>query len=93
VVYRTILPSISFESAYVVAVVAVFGTTISPYLFFRQASQEVEERRAAGRTLKEARASGHAITASSRTLTSAWAFQCGRVLHHAHGNGHCACMA
>jgi NRAMP (natural resistance-associated macrophage protein)-like metal ion transporter len=47
VVYRTILPSISFESAYVVAVVAVFGTTISPYLFFWQASQEVEEQRAA----------------------------------------------
>ena len=32
---------------YVVAVVAVFGTTISPYLFFWQASQEVEEQRAA----------------------------------------------
>jgi Mn2+/Fe2+ NRAMP family transporter len=30
----------------VVAVVAVFGTTISPYLFFWQASQEVEEQRA-----------------------------------------------
>jgi NRAMP (natural resistance-associated macrophage protein)-like metal ion transporter len=47
VVYRTILPSISFESTYVIAVVAVFGTTISPYLFFWQASQEVEEQRAA----------------------------------------------
>ena len=47
VAYQTILPSISFETAYVVAVVAVFGTTISPYLFFWQASQEVEEQRAA----------------------------------------------
>ncbi len=47
VVYETVFPSISFESAYVVAVVAVFGTTISPYLFFWQASQEVEEQRAA----------------------------------------------
>jgi NRAMP (natural resistance-associated macrophage protein)-like metal ion transporter len=47
VVYETMFPSISFESAYVVAVVAVFGTTISPYLFFWQASQEVEEQRAA----------------------------------------------
>ena len=47
VAYLTILPSISFEAAYVVAVVAVFGTTISPYLFFWQASQEVEEQRAA----------------------------------------------
>ena len=47
VVQQTIFPSISFESPYVVAVVAVFGTTISPYLFFWQASQEVEEQRAA----------------------------------------------
>lgn len=47
VAYRTVWPSISFESAYIVAVVGVFGTTISPYLFFWQASQEVEEQRAA----------------------------------------------
>jgi NRAMP (natural resistance-associated macrophage protein)-like metal ion transporter len=47
VAYRSLLPSISFQAAYVVAVVAVFGTTISPYLFFWQASQEVEEQRAA----------------------------------------------
>jgi NRAMP (natural resistance-associated macrophage protein)-like metal ion transporter len=46
VFYRTIMPSISFKADYVMAVVAVFGTTISPYLFFWQASQEVEELRA-----------------------------------------------
>ncbi len=46
-VFRSIIaPSVSFEADYVVAVVAVFGTTISPYLFFWQASQEVEEQRA-----------------------------------------------
>ncbi len=56
VVYGALIPSISFEAAYVVAVVAVFGTTISPYLFFWQASQEVEEQRATGgeRPLKDA---------------------------------------
>ncbi len=43
----TLLPALSFKPDYVVAVVAVFGTTISPYLFFWQASQEVEEQRAA----------------------------------------------
>ena len=47
VLYRTIMPSLSFKADYIVAVVAVFGTTISPYLFFWQASQEVEEQRAA----------------------------------------------
>jgi len=46
VFYRTIMPSISFKADYVMAVVAVFGTTISPYLFFWQASQEVEKLRA-----------------------------------------------
>ncbi len=46
VFYRTIMPSVSFKADYVMAVVAVFGTTISPYLFFWQASQEVEELRA-----------------------------------------------
>ncbi len=47
VLYNTIMPSISLKADYAVAVVAVFGTTISPYLFFWQASQEVEEQRAA----------------------------------------------
>ncbi|CAH1905189.1 NRAMP (Natural resistance-associated macrophage protein) metal ion transporter [Candidatus Nitrotoga sp. HW29] len=46
VFYRTIMPTISFKADYVMAVVAVLGTTISPYLFFWQASQEVEELRA-----------------------------------------------
>ncbi len=35
--------------------VAILGTTISPYLFFWQASQEVEEEKAVGRTTLEAR--------------------------------------
>ncbi len=46
VLYQTLLPALSLKPDYVVAVVAVFGTTISPYLFFWQASQEVEEQRA-----------------------------------------------
>ena len=47
VFYRTLMPSLSLKADYVIAVVAVFGTTISPYLFFWQASQEVEDQRAA----------------------------------------------
>lgn len=43
----TLLPRIAWSSDYIVAIVAVFGTTISPYLFFWQASQEVEEQRSA----------------------------------------------
>jgi NRAMP (natural resistance-associated macrophage protein)-like metal ion transporter len=39
----TFLPKISFTTDYLQALVAVLGTTISPYLFFWQSSQEVEE--------------------------------------------------
>ncbi len=38
-----VIPSLSLNADYLLVVVAVFGTTISPYLFFWQASQEVEE--------------------------------------------------
>jgi len=37
------IPTLSSDSAFWTVVVAIFGTTISPYLFFWQASQEVEE--------------------------------------------------
>ena len=39
----TLLPSFSFTQEYLVNLVALFGTTISPYLFFWQADEEVEE--------------------------------------------------
>ena len=39
------LPSLSWDNEYWMALVAVLGTTISPYLFFWQTSQEVEEVR------------------------------------------------
>ena len=41
--YSTIVPSLAFDSSHATAMVAVLGTTISPYLFFWQAGQEVEE--------------------------------------------------
>jgi NRAMP (natural resistance-associated macrophage protein)-like metal ion transporter len=40
---NTVLPQIKFSKDYLLNVVAILGTTISPYLFFWQASQEVEE--------------------------------------------------
>jgi NRAMP (natural resistance-associated macrophage protein)-like metal ion transporter len=40
------LPRLSSSGEYAAMFVAVLGTTISPYLFFWQASQEVEEQRA-----------------------------------------------
>jgi NRAMP (natural resistance-associated macrophage protein)-like metal ion transporter len=41
-----VLPGLPWKPAFITTIVAVFGTTISPYLFFWQASQEVEELRA-----------------------------------------------
>jgi NRAMP (natural resistance-associated macrophage protein)-like metal ion transporter len=48
VVYATFVPHFELNKAFITAMVAVLGTTISPYLFFWQASSEVEEMRAAG---------------------------------------------
>ncbi|WP_298199243.1 NRAMP family divalent metal transporter [Novosphingobium sp.] len=41
----TLVPSFRFGQDEAMALVAIFGTTISPYLFFWQAGQEVEEQR------------------------------------------------
>ena len=46
VLAATVWPHIVWNAQYVTTMVAVFGTTISPYLFFWQASQEVEEQQA-----------------------------------------------
>jgi NRAMP (natural resistance-associated macrophage protein)-like metal ion transporter len=40
-----LLPQLSWSSSYLTTIVAILGTTISPYLFFWQASQEAEEQR------------------------------------------------
>jgi NRAMP (natural resistance-associated macrophage protein)-like metal ion transporter len=45
----TFLPTIQFDRTFLAMVVAILGTTISPYLFFWQASQAVEEEIARGR--------------------------------------------
>lgn len=45
----TFLPTIRLDTAFLTMLVAIFGTTISPYLFFWQASQEVEEEIVLGR--------------------------------------------
>jgi Mn2+/Fe2+ NRAMP family transporter len=46
VTFEALLPQAEFRPEYIATLVAVLGTTISPYLFFWQASQEVEEQRA-----------------------------------------------
>jgi Mn2+/Fe2+ NRAMP family transporter len=51
VVHDTFVPSVPKNHDAWQSLVALFGTTISPYLFFWQASQEVEEEKAMGRRM------------------------------------------
>jgi NRAMP (natural resistance-associated macrophage protein)-like metal ion transporter len=43
VAYCVVVPRLAWQTDYLLAIVAVLGTTISPYLFFWQASQEAED--------------------------------------------------
>jgi NRAMP (natural resistance-associated macrophage protein)-like metal ion transporter len=52
---RTIIPSITFSRDQILLICAILGTTISPYLFFWQTSQEVEEEILKGKTTIELR--------------------------------------
>jgi len=45
VAYHTVVPSVIWRKDYLVAIVAVLGTTITPYCFFWQSSEEAEDER------------------------------------------------
>lgn len=60
VISRTLVPSMSFTKDQIFLVCAILGTTISPYLFFWQTSQEVEEKILKGeKTVAERRKEVH----------------------------------
>jgi len=50
VLHSLFMPTFTFDRGFITAIVAVLGTTISPYLFIWQADEEIEEEIAAGRT-------------------------------------------
>jgi NRAMP (natural resistance-associated macrophage protein)-like metal ion transporter len=76
VAHATLIPHIRWDSLYVTTMVAVLGTTISPYLFFWQASHEVEEEKARGRRTVAARrgASAHELTDARLDVTTGMLF-------------------
>lgn len=49
IAYATFIPSFTFSKEYLLNVVAILGTTISPYLFFWQTDEEVEEEIVSGK--------------------------------------------
>jgi NRAMP (natural resistance-associated macrophage protein)-like metal ion transporter len=62
----TVVPTVKWDRTWLMTLVGILGTTISPYLFFWQASQEVEEERARGRTALK-----HREGATARQLSDA----------------------
>lgn len=52
VLKATIIPNFEFNFAFLFIITGVLGTTISPYMFFWEASQEVEEQHEAARIFK-----------------------------------------
>jgi Mn2+/Fe2+ NRAMP family transporter len=55
VLSATLIPHVEWSSAYWATLVGILGTTISPYLLFWQAAQEVEQETALGRTTVQQR--------------------------------------
>jgi NRAMP (natural resistance-associated macrophage protein)-like metal ion transporter len=72
----TLLPRLTFDADSVSTLVGILGTTISPYLFFWQASQEVEEERAMGRRALRDRqgASAHELRDARNDVLTGMAF-------------------
>jgi NRAMP (natural resistance-associated macrophage protein)-like metal ion transporter len=63
----TVIPHLEWSRSFFSVLVAIFGTTISPYLFFWQAAQEVEEERAMGRNFAKRRGATAAELRACRT--------------------------
>jgi NRAMP (natural resistance-associated macrophage protein)-like metal ion transporter len=51
VMRHTFLPTLSADRTHLAALIAIFGTTISPYLFFWQAAEEMEENEETAETV------------------------------------------
>ncbi|MFL6212817.1 MAG: NRAMP family divalent metal transporter, partial [Blastocatellia bacterium] len=76
VLRATFVPQIEWSPNYLATFVAILGTTISPYLFFWQTAQEVEEERAEGRKTVQARrgATNEELRAARRDVTTGMVF-------------------
>jgi NRAMP (natural resistance-associated macrophage protein)-like metal ion transporter len=93
--YATIFPRMERSRAFFSVLVAILGTTISPYLFFWQAAQEVEVERAMGRNLARRRGATREELDAARSDVVAGMFASNAVMYfiimttaatlHAHG--------
>ncbi|MCR4333689.1 MAG: divalent metal cation transporter [Patescibacteria group bacterium] len=72
VIRHTLVPSMSFSKDQILLICAVLGTTISPYLFFWQTSQEVEDRILKGEITIEERRGQVSKKTIRRMRTDVW---------------------
>ncbi|WP_408374727.1 NRAMP family divalent metal transporter [Paraburkholderia nemoris] len=72
VALRTLWPHLTLNANAAAVIVGVFGTTISPYLFFWQASEEVEEMQANGGSAALVNDAGAAPTELRRIRWDTW---------------------
>ena len=66
--HDTFVPAWPGDHASWATLVAILGTTISPYVFFWQASQDVEEDKAAGRRMRVLKRPRHSHEIAARSL-------------------------
>jgi NRAMP (natural resistance-associated macrophage protein)-like metal ion transporter len=97
VLRATVFPHVKWSAAFWATLVGILGTTISPYLFFWQAAQEVEEDIAAGKsTVAEREGASHRALRRSRNDVLTGMFFSNLVMYfiiltsaatlHVHGN-------
>ncbi len=92
----TFVPHLEWSRGFLAVLVAILGTTISPYLFFWQAAEEVEEGRKEGETLAESKGATAGELGSARADTIAGMFFSNLIMYfiilttaatlHAHGH-------
>jgi Mn2+/Fe2+ NRAMP family transporter len=91
----TFVPHVEWSRSFFSVLVAILGTTISPYLFFWQSAQEVEEERAMGRNLAHRRGATRGELNAARTDVLTGMFASNAIMYfiimttaatlHAHG--------
>lgn len=69
---NSVIPSVSFTKEQIFLICAILGTTISPYLFFWQTSQEVEEEILEGRTTIKERKENTAPSEIKKMRVDVW---------------------
>jgi NRAMP (natural resistance-associated macrophage protein)-like metal ion transporter len=92
----TFVPHLEWSSGFAAVLVGILGTTISPYLFFWQAAEEVEEKQARNPTLAKRKGATSAELRSAREDTTVGMFFSNLIMYfiilttaatlHAHGH-------